>query len=357
MHVCFLIPMLGAGGAERVTIDIARGIKPSVDLVEIITNETTGEFVENAQKDITISSVNTYRWGAMVMRLRHHFKSARPDIVMAQGTRMSLAASLAIMGLRRKPKLVWCLHNPYSSKYKIFPKPIAWTITRVLGFFAKKTDAIIGVSEGVCGSFVEYFGLAFRAKTRVIHNPIPPYKPTQTLPDSPGTRPLLIAVGRLEHQKNFALLIDSMPAILEYLDCSLDIYGVGPLEQELTKQIARLNLGNHVVLRGYASGIRDKMKHADVFVLPSRWEGLPTVLLEAMGTGTPVVATDCTYGPDEILENGRWGKLVPSGDSPALARAIVDVLQNGGVDPTLRAKDFEPEKIIIRYIDLFRSLT
>jgi glycosyltransferase involved in cell wall biosynthesis len=96
------------------------------------------------------------------------------------------------------------------------------------------------------------------------------------------------------------------------------------------------------------------MKRSDVFVLSSLWEGLPTVLIEAMYLGAPIVSSDCPSGPAEILENGKWGKLVPVGDSDALARAVVDVLRAPARDSAVRrAGDFSVDKIVRDYAEVF----
>ncbi|MGF1640177.1 MAG: glycosyltransferase [Rhodospirillales bacterium] len=94
------------------------------------------------------------------------------------------------------------------------------------------------------------------------------------------------------------------------------------------------------------------MRRAALLVLTSRWEGLPTVLVEAMATGTPVVATDCPSGPTEILEGGRWGRLVPVGDVTAMAEAIVEVLDQPPTDSRPRAMEFSDERAVAQYYAL-----
>ena len=357
MKIAFLIPMLGGGGAERVTIDIARGLGPYCDNVQIIANEIVGEFVEDARRAATLHSLETYSTPKAVSRIRKHILAHKFDVLLAQGTRMSFAASLACLFLPNAPKVIWCLHNPYSTKYEIYPRPVSWAMTRAATFLANRAAKIIGVSDGVCQSFLHYFGNRFAAKTETIHNPIPGFagKPFQDRQRNVPQK--IVAVGRLERQKNFALLVDCMPLVLQKVDASLDIYGIGPKQQELQAQIDQLGLSDKVKLRGYSENVRETMAAADVFALSSSWEGLPTVLIEAMSTGVPVVSTDCKSGPDEILEHGKWGHLVPEDDSSALANAICDVLQSGGVDARARAKQFEPEFVIARYRKLLQSVT
>jgi len=101
---------------------------------------------------------------------------------------------------------------------------------------------------------------------------------------------------------------------------------------------------------GFVQNPYKYMKRAGVFVLSSQWEGLPLNLVEAMAVGTPVVSTDCPSGPAEILENGRWGEIVPVGDVEALAEGIIRALHEPRGRAVVRAKEFSCEKIVAEYM-------
>ena len=338
------------------TIDLCKGLAKRFESVEIVVNELVGEFVEEAQKTIRLHSLQTYAWLPALTGFKRYCRDHKPDIVFAQGTRMSILASLAVLLPGHRPELVWCLHNPYSSKYSLFPRPIAWLLTRFVALLASQPARIIGVSNGVCESFLAFAGAKFRRKTLTLYNPVPQYSGKPFVPSGVKQKKQIIAVGRLVLQKNFALLIEAMPAVLAQVDCALHIYGNGPMRQSLQDLIATKGLEKSITLEGYASGIREKMAQSDLFVLSSSWEGLPMVLLEAMTTGVPVVSTNCVSGPDEILEGGKWGLLVPPDDRLALGGAMIKVLKHGGVDPRLRARDFEPEIVIGKYLALIRTI-
>ncbi len=144
--------------------------------------------------------------------------------------------------------------------------------------------------------------------------------------------PLLLSVGRLVYQKGHEYLVHAMPRILgRYPDTKAVICGEGALRSALERQISELGLEDCVKLLGNRNDISQYLASADVFVLPSRWEGLPVALLEAMAAGLPVVATR-VEGVDEVVENERQGLLVPPQDSNALAEALLQLIG----DPQLR---------------------
>ena len=140
------------------------------------------------------------------------------------------------------------------------------------------------------------------------------------------THPVVLGVGRLTLQKNFLLLIDAFAILRRSHDARLVILGEGPERPTLEARIREYGLDDAVALPGFLKNPYACMAHAAVLALSSDFEGLPTVLIESLALGTPVVATDCKSGPREILKNGALGELVPMGDARALAQAIARTL-------------------------------
>ena len=135
------------------------------------------------------------------------------------------------------------------------------------------------------------------------------------------------------------------------------ILGEGDLRPAMERQIAELGLQDRVALPGFFQDPYPWFRSADLFVLSSDWEGFGNVIVEALECGVPVVSTDCPSGPAEILENGRYGRLVPVGDVDALANAIIVTLHETPDRQALmnRAKDFSVDKISDEYLSYFRS--
>lgn len=145
----------------------------------------------------------------------------------------------------------------------------------------------------------------------------------------------LVSLGRLEPQKNYELLIDAFSLLSPSLPCRLLVFGEGSLRDSLEQQISVAGLDNVIELPGYAENPFAVLHAADLFVLSSNWEGLPTVAIEALACGTRVVSTDNSTGIREIISSREAGALVDCGDAQALATAIAQVLESPDPGPTL----------------------
>ena len=138
----------------------------------------------------------------------------------------------------------------------------------------------------------------------------------------------------------------------------LIILGSGEKRRKLEMLVQSLELQEWIHMPGFVQNPYDYMREADVFALSSKWEGFGNVVVEAMATGTPIVSTDCPSGPAEILEGGRWGKLVPVSDEQKMAEAIMETLVSPvaeGNHLVERAQDFAPEKVASQYLSLLNN--
>jgi glycosyltransferase involved in cell wall biosynthesis len=142
-------------------------------------------------------------------------------------------------------------------------------------------------------------------------------------PDQP---PVILGVGRLTRQKDFATLVRAFAEVRRCRQSRLMILGEGEEQRRLEVLARELGVADDVAVPGFRENVMSYLAASELFVLSSAWEGLPTVLIEALAAGTRVVSTDCPSGPREILQDGRLGALVPVGDAPALARAIMSAL-------------------------------
>ena len=171
-----------------------------------------------------------------------------------------------------------------------------------------------------------------------------------------GEPPVILGVGRLHLQKDFPTLIRAFALVRQHKPTRLMLLGEGPDRYKLEALIDELGLTNEIALPGFISNPYAFISKASVFVLSSLYEGLPTVLIEAIAVGTVIVSTDCPSGPAEILDSGKYGCLVPVGDIKALSEAILNTLDQPTDSEALRqrAQQFSYETAVNKYLELLK---
>jgi glycosyltransferase involved in cell wall biosynthesis len=223
-------------------------------------------------------------------------------------------------------------------------------------WFYPWADAIVTVSQGSADDLVR-LGLSSE-RIRVIYNPVvtpelfeKAKEPLEHDWFEPGSPPVILGVGRLEKQKDFPTLIRAFAQVRQQRPARLMILGEGQDRPALEALVQELGIEEDVALPGFVANPFAYMARAGVFVLSSLFEGLPTVLIEAIAVGTKVVSTDCESGPAEILENGLYGKLVPVGDSKGIAEAILSTLEEPANSEAQQRKtaEFSLEKAVAQY--------
>ena len=220
----------------------------------------------------------------------------------------------------------------------------------------KQAEKVICPSDAMAEDLKENFGVP-REKLLRIYNPIDAERIWQMAgageyPYDKGG-PHLVAVGRLSREKGFDVLIDAMPAVLQrFPDAQVVILGEGPLEAELREQARSLGLQEKVIFLGFQANPWLYLKHADVFVLPSRYEGLPNVLLEALALGTPVVVSDCPGGIREIRDCVKQMAVVPPENPGALAEAIITVCSSPAHAIESLGR-FDLQQVVAEYSNIF----
>jgi glycosyltransferase involved in cell wall biosynthesis len=200
---------------------------------------------------------------------------------------------------------------------------------RTMRWSYPRADRIVAVSAGVARTVAALADVPEHLVS-VIHNPARAPSADALCAGAPAAPawaghdgPKLIAIGKFKEQKKFSLLLSAFAKVRSTARARLLILGEGPLRGELEALKSRLGLDGAVDMPGFVSDPHPYLAKADLFVLSSAWEGFSNVIVEALACGTPVVSTDCPSGPGEILEGGRYGKLVPVGDAEALAQAML----------------------------------
>jgi glycosyltransferase involved in cell wall biosynthesis len=232
----------------------------------------------------------------------------------------------------------------------------------LLRTFYPWASCVVAVSHGAADDLARTSGLP-RNRVRVVYNPV--ITPSimalaRQKPDhpwfAPGQPPVILGVGRLTKQKDFPTLIRAFAEVRRRRPARLIILGEGEDRPLLESLVGELGLSDAVALPGFRENAMAYMAGSALFVLSSAWEGLPTVLIEALAAGTRVVSTDCPSGPREILQEGRLGVLVPVGDVAALAEAMIDTLDRPGSSvPPDALTAFTRDAAVDHYLSLIES--
>jgi len=291
---------------------------------------------------------------------------ARPDAVLATLVAPSFLAVAAsrLVSRAHRPRVVVREANTLTAALAFRPRAFRAASRLAVRLAYPRADAIIAVSEGAAVDLARVLGAAGQ---RIVTIPNPAILPGAAgrergpvahrwLGEPPGARDaaVVVAAGRLVRKKGFDVLLEATARARRRRELRVVILGEGPERGALESRVAALGLGDVVALPGFVDDPLAWFARADLFVLSSFTEGMPNAMLQAMAAGCPVVATDCPSGPREVLEDGRWGVLVPPGDAVALADAIVAELGSPRPrsDSRVRAEAFRIDPIAAQYADL-----
>ena len=351
------IPTLSDGGAERVVVNLARGLheRPEVD-VELIVVRAVGPRLAEVPGDLPLVELGGARTSLALPALVRHLRRNRHAALVSSLPPANAVATAACRLARTGTRSVVTQHTNVTHDPPP-PLPIGHLIAK---HAYPRADLVVAVSDGVGEDLVTH-GTP-RARLVTIYNPVvtPELRALSQLPvEHPwlldGGGPVIVSVGRLASSKDHRTLLQAMRLVNEERPVRLVILGEGPERAPLEALRGQLGLDEVVDLPGFVANPYPIMRAAQLVVSASRREGLPTVLIEAMYCGTPVVSTDCPSGPREVLHDGDFGSLVPMSDSRALADAI-----NAGLDrpvpaPAQSWAPFTTKRAVDRYLELVLS--
>ena len=356
--IAVLLHDLRGGGAERVTLKLVKGMLAAGRDVDVVLVQAKGEYLDLIPKGARLVDLNRPRVLDAVFALASYLKKERPRALLASLTHVNILAVLAKLVARTPTRVVISERNQISLKVSM-----ARGLREKLTYFMvpalyRVADDIVAVSKGVAEDLDRYAGFK-PGRVKAIYNPV--YDQSMTLAAAetpthpwlaPGAPPVVLSAGRLNEQKGFDVLIDAFAQVRQSAPARLVIIGEGDERAALQARIDALGLKEHADLAGFNANPYAMMSRAAVYALSSRFEGLPGALLEAMACGTPVVATNCPSGPDEILEGGRYGALVPVGDASALAAGILKALEEPRGKGLARAQAFTVEASTSTYLSV-----
>lgn len=351
---------LSGGGVERVQLMLIPTFVAGGFDVTLLLHSSRGELRQSLPPGLKIVEFGTRRTLGDLFPLARYLRRERPDLLVSSLNHNNVVAALAGLLAGLRTKVVICQHNSLSDE----AKTLGWKY-RVIPFLYRLLDPVIArfvaVSKGVADDMVRITGVR-RDRIEPIYNPvidegfsIRAAQPVSHPWFENRKGPVFVTAGRLVAQKDHATLIKAFATVVKREPAKLLVLGTGPLREELEALASSLGIAEHIDFLGFKENALPYFREADAFVLSSRYEGLGNVIVEAMRCGTPVITTDCHYGPSEIVENGDFGVLVPVGDSEALAEAMLSSRWRRWTrDQLKKAVDkFETSVITLQYQSLF----
>lgn len=351
MNIGFLVSSLEGGGAERVVVTVANHLslngysiciylfdrrKPAYSLNKNIRIRVCGK----SKKNIRIARIID-RTGDLIRYLRED----NTELLFAY--MISMIPYALVARIRTGCKVVCSERaNP-----RVHSKMFQW----IIRYLSPLCDGFIFQTEGA----KEYYPKKTQKKAIVIANSAPLYLAKRKRPDDIR----ICSVGRLHSDKDFRTLIQAFHLFCKnYRESTLTIFGDGNQKEELVDLSKQLGIAEKVIFKGFVSNILEEISQYTMFVFSSAAEGMPNALLEGMSVGLPCISTDCPYGPDEIIEDGKNGWLVPVGDAAAMADRMKWVVENAeeaeriGNNARYVQEKYSIQSIMLKYINYIKEI-
>lgn len=362
-HIAVFLPSLRGGGAERVFTNLSNELVRRGWKIDMVLVRAEGKFLSDVSQKVQVHDLSSPRTLRSLFRLREFLEARRPRLLVSALPHANLVALWAVAFSNWKMPVVLTEHNNLSKTSLHASRRTAPILPILMRCFYPRADAIVAVSSGVARELITCLRLD-PERIQVIYNPIVCPNILRKA-DEPVSHPwllekrdkVILAAGRLTKQKGFDTLLRAFAVVRRTIPAKLIILGEGEERKSLHNLAVQLGIGDDVDMPGFADNPYSYMRAADVFVLSSRWEGLGSVLVEALAVGTAVVSTDCPHGPSEILQGGKLGRLCAVDDVDAMAKAILETLRDAAhpVDPSC-IREFTTDRAVDQYVRLFQQL-
>ncbi|MBI3992233.1 MAG: glycosyltransferase [Candidatus Lambdaproteobacteria bacterium] len=357
VKVAIFLPSLRGGGAERIMVTLANAFAGKGLRVDLVVAKAEGPYLKDVVPSVRVVDLGSSRVLTSLPRLARYLRRERPQVMLSAMSHANVVAIVARCLSRAPTRVVVSERAHLSDILAHDPSLRGRAMASLMRWTYPLAEGAVAVSQGVADDLAATIGLP-RERIRVVYNPIDAVRMAALAAEplrhpwfEPGEPPVMLGIGRLTAQKDFTTLIRAFARLRTKRAARLMILGEGELRQELEALVAAMHVSGDVLLPGFVDNPYAYLRRARLFVLSSGWEGLPGALFEAMACGTPVVSTDCPSGPAEILENGRWGRLVPVGDVGALAQAMAEALDEcSPPDVVARAREFSVERAVEGYL-------
>lgn len=357
-RIAFYLPSLRGGGAERTTLNLANGFARRGYKVDLILVKAEGEYLSDVNKNINLINLNASRTLKSLLKLIKYLRLNRPQTIISALHHANIICFLAVKISGVNTKVILTARNIFSSSTASENKIRLNFFKTFMRFCYSHADHVVGISKEVIKDLKSILNIS-GDHFKVIYNPVIDNSIDSKLNEDfhhpwylHGEPPVILAVGRLEPIKDYNTLIYAFHKVKkEIKGVRLLILGEGSQRKELENLINKLNLTDSIQMPGFVKNPYIYMKKSALLVHSAIAEGFCNVIVEAMYCGTSVVATNGPGGPKEILENGKYGFLVPVGNTNAMARAIIQTLNKKNESKILkeRSKEFTVDRILDQY--------
>jgi glycosyltransferase involved in cell wall biosynthesis len=383
LRVLLLLPSLHGGGAERVAMHLMKHADRARFDVRMGLLRKTGPYVaelDDARVDVAVGqrfldfdqgNAQVYEFASLAMgtllapgNVVAMLRRFRPHVVLSFRKGMSLV-TLAAVTIYGRSRVRWIAREG-NNTLAVIDDEVSSALARssvrqLTALCYRAADRLLTICHEMADDLQGPLQLD-PAKLRTIHNAVDIAEVERRAAQPAALAiegPYLIAVGRLERQKGFDVLLRAFAAGRLRDTHRVLLIGEGSQESALRALASELGIAERVRFAGWQDNPWALMRRAALFVLPSRWEGFGNVVIEAMASGVPVVVSDCSYGPKEIVRSGREGLVVKTDDVPALREAMERVLHDAPLRERLvaaareRAREFDVPNIVAQYQALF----
>lgn len=356
------------GGVQRAFLNLAKSFIARNFEVDLVLLKVEGSFLDQIPDELRVVDLDNPRLRASIFVLANYLRREKPKALLAS---LHFSTEIAILAKHIagvSTKVVVCEHGSLEaskiSHFSVRNLPgflglTPYNATTLVRYLYRFADEVVGVSKGTANDVAEVMGCP-SSRVKVIYNPVITSELIEKAKKSiqhpwfqQNQPPVILAAGRLVEQKDFPMLIRAFSQIKQSISARLMILGTGPDRSHLERLIQQLGLEADVAMPGFVENPYAYMAKSAVFAMSSAWEGLPFVLIEAMATGVPVVSTDCKHGPAEILDDGKYGALVPVGNQHAMEKALLKAL-SGEVKPADPnwLEQFTVENVALQYLNV-----
>ena len=347
MKICIFFHRFDGGGAERTTIVLANELYKRGHDITVAVRFNKGPLKSLLNPAVSVLDMHLPEKGKLIkngkniLKLMQLMDRNQYDLILAAMSEMAQVAAVAHALSTKSTPLICVLHNTMSIEKTSFQ-----AIRHFLfDFFDRNYSRVIAVSEAVRIDYLKCCRTT-SDKVETIYNPVVDdriFELSRQCPQHPWLKDnrkhtTLLMVGRLTQQKNHSLMFRTLKLLRKTGDFRLILLGEGELQNELRREAEELDLDSWIDFAGFTDNPYGYMASCDCLVLSSCYEGLPTVLIEAMACGCRIVSTNCPSGPKEILKSGKYGVLVEMNDPHALESGILHALKQSPDKDALRER-------------------